>query len=161
MLGSGRRATGAPRSGIGITRPVPPRIGVDTPAEADVDEYPPLPIVDVGMWSQWPAATALPMPGQVLPQTATVAAEPATQADAAPPSPEDGVMPVQFGIDALLSVAFGALLGLKSGRAQAGMLLTRLLTRLRPRAAMRRWLHLQAMRGLTVLRLMLGILRTW
>jgi hypothetical protein len=134
-------------------------IAVDSEEDGDL---PLLGIVAVDPWSGWPGVQALPMPLQTLPAPAVASASAETAApDTTPVPPDPGVTPVDF-VAAVLSAAFGGLVGLRRGRGMVASVLMTLVQLVGRRPQFNwPWLGRQSARGLALLRLTLGILRVW
>jgi hypothetical protein len=79
---------------------------------------PPLPIVDVDPWSEWPFIDALPIPAQAAQIVEAAGAAPVEVPVVGSLPPEDGApaVPVELLALALLSAAAGALGGTRRGR---------------------------------------------
>ncbi|MBV9326565.1 MAG: hypothetical protein JO352_22615 [Chloroflexi bacterium] len=142
-------ARAAVASGSGLRRPLGPA-SLDLQAADGDDLYPPLALVDVDLWSRWPQAEFMPMPMQALPAAAAaVDASPAVVVpDAATPLPPDnGALPMQLDLAALLSMLTITLrVAMRHGQSLL--------------AVVRSWFN-QRRRAQILLRLASGMLRLW
>jgi hypothetical protein len=134
--------------GQGLRRPVG-GVSHDQGTGEDDDLYPPLELVMVDPWGNWPPIEALPLPVQVFsaPSVATLETAVVPDAAATPLPPDNGAMPMQFDLAVFLSMLIAALrVATRHGRELM--------------AVLRSWFD-QRRRAQILLRLASGMLRLW
>jgi hypothetical protein len=156
---------GSGSSGAPSTRTSSPsrRIAIarsgDAPAESDTEVYPLLGIRAFDVWSTWPGVEALPMPAQAPVAAATSQDHAAAVVQEGGTPTSDGASPIQADAALLLAILFGPLVGLRErALAMRGLARPVRSTWLRQRPGP--WFRQRTLRGLAVLRLVLGILRS-